>query len=171
MLSYVYKALHIFQHILKGGKEYSPHTCAPIQYGKKIQYADPLDTAEYLSDKETNIMQQVCGTFLYYAIAIDNTILIALSDIYSEQSKATTNTAKQVAKLLNYLASNPQAEIQYRASGMQLVIHSDASYLSVARARSRASGVHFLTEGPPDPENSKDLCGLPTASYSSCAKS
>ena len=49
---------------------------------------DPLDTAEYLLDKETNILQQVCGTFLYYAIAIDNTILPALSDISSGQSKA-----------------------------------------------------------------------------------
>ena len=90
---------------------------------------------------------------MYYAIAIDNTILPALSDISSEQSKATTNTAKQVDKLLNYLASNPQAEIQYRASGVQLSIHSDASYLSVAQSRSRASGVHFLTEGPPEPKN------------------
>ena len=95
----------------------------------------------------------MCGTFLYYAIAIDNTILPALSDISSEQSKATTNTEKQVAKLLNYLASNPQAEIQYIVSGIQLAIHEDASYLSVAQARSRASGVHFLTEGPPEPEN------------------
>ena len=48
MHSYVHKALHRFQHILREGKEYSPHTCAPIQYGKNIQYADPLDTAEYL---------------------------------------------------------------------------------------------------------------------------
>ena len=102
-------------------------------------------------------MQQVCGMFLYYAIAIDNTILPALSDISSEKSKSTTNTAKQVAKLLNYLASNPQAEIQHRASGMQLAIHSDASYLSVAQSRSRASGVHFLTEGLPDPENPEDF--------------
>ena len=68
------------------------------------QYADPLDTAEYLLDKETNLVQQVCDTFLYYAIAIDNTILPALSYISSEQYKSTTNTAKQVAKLLNYLA-------------------------------------------------------------------
>ena len=51
MPSYVHKSLHIFQHILRGVKDYSPHTCAPIQYGQKIQYADPLDTAEYLSDK------------------------------------------------------------------------------------------------------------------------
>ena len=129
MPSYVHEALHRFQHILRGGKEYSPHTCAPIQYGQKIQYADPLDTSEYLSDKVTNLVQQVCGTFLYYAIAIDNNILPALRDIPSEQSKVTTNTAKQMAKLLNYLTSNPQAEIQYRASEMQLAIHSDASYL------------------------------------------
>ena len=98
-------------------------------------------------------MQQVCGTLLYYAIAIDNTIIPAISNISSEQPKSTTNTAKQVAKLLNYLASNPQAEIQYRARGVQFAIHSDASYLSVAQSRSRASGVHFLTEGPPDPRN------------------
>ena len=69
----------------------------------------------------------MCGTFLYYAIAIDDTILTALRDISSEQSKATKTTAKQVAKLLKYLASNPHAEIQYRESGMQLAIHSDAS--------------------------------------------
>ena len=62
-----------------------------------------------------------------------------------------------MAKLLNYLASNPQAEIQYRASGMQLAIHSDASYLSVAQARSQASGVHFLAEGPPNPTNPEDF--------------
>ena len=75
MPSYVKKASHRFQHILRGGNEYSPHTCSPIQYGQKIQYADRLETAEYLLDKETNLVRQVCSTFLYYAIAIDNTIL------------------------------------------------------------------------------------------------
>ena len=49
--SYVCKDLHIFQNILRGGKDYSPHTCAPIQYGHKFQYANPLDAAEYLSEK------------------------------------------------------------------------------------------------------------------------
>ena len=107
----------------------------------------------------------MCGTFLYYAIAIDNTILPALRKIFSEQSKATTNTAKQVAKLLNYLASNTQAEIQYRASGMQLATDSDALYLSVAWARSQSSGVHFLSEGPPDPNNPEYLGRLTTVSY------
>ena len=94
MPSYLHKALHRFQHILRGCKEYSLHTCTPIQYGQNIQYADPLDTAEYLSDKETNLVQQVCSTFLYYFIAIDNTIFPDLGNISSEQYKSTTNTEK-----------------------------------------------------------------------------
>ena len=51
MPSYVRKDLYRFQHILRGGKEYSPHTCAQIQYGQKVQYADLLDAAEYISEK------------------------------------------------------------------------------------------------------------------------
>ena len=43
---------------------------------------------------------------------------------------------------------------------MQLSIHSNASYLSVTQARSRASGVHFISEGPPNPDNPEDF--LPT---------
>ena len=39
---------------------------------------------------------------------------------------------------------------------MQLDIHSDTSYLSVAQAKSRASGVLFLSKGPPDPNNPED---------------
>ena len=58
---------------------------------------------------------------------------------------------------MNYLASNPHIEIQYRESGMQLAIHSDASYISVFQARSRSSGVHFISVGPPDPNNPEDF--------------
>ena len=83
MPSYVRKDLHRFHHKLRVGKEYSPHTFSSIQYVQKVQYADPLDTAEYLSDKETNLVQQGCFTFLYYAITIDNTILLDLSNISS----------------------------------------------------------------------------------------
>ena len=48
MPSYVRNYLHRFQHILRGGKEYSPHTCDPIHYGQKVQYEDPLDAEDYL---------------------------------------------------------------------------------------------------------------------------
>ena len=118
MPSYVRKALQRLQHILRGCKEYSPHTCSPIQYVKKVQYSDPLDAVRYLSEKETNLFQQVCGIFLYYAISTENTIIPGLSDISSEQSKATKNTEKHISKLFNYLDSNPNTETQYRDSGM-----------------------------------------------------
>ena len=111
MPSYVRKHFYKFHHIIRGGKYYSPHTCTPIQYGQRFQYADPLDAADYHSEKETNLVQQVCGTFWCYSVAIDNIIILALSNTYSEQYKATKNTATQAAKLLNYLASNTHAEI------------------------------------------------------------
>ena len=40
---------------------------------------------------------------------------------------------------------------------MQSAIHSYPSYFSVSQARSRDSGVHFLSEGPPDPKKHEDL--------------
>ena len=40
---------------------------------------------------------------------------------------------------------------------MQLAIHSDALYLSVSHDRSWSSGVHFLSEGPPNPKNTEDF--------------
>ena len=48
---------------------------------------------------------------MYYAIAIDNTVLVALSNIGSEQARATSKTMDEVQQLLDYLASNPNAII------------------------------------------------------------
>ena len=51
------------------------------------------------------------GVFLYYAIAIDNTVLVALSKIGLEQAIATSKTMDEVQQLLDNLASNPNATI------------------------------------------------------------
>ena len=96
------------------------------------------------------------GTVLYYGIALENTLLVFLNDISLEQSKATDNISKNITKLLNYLATHPEAVIKYHASGMQIYVHSDASYLSVSKSRSRAGGIHYLSYPPPntqDPDN------------------
>ena len=45
---------------------------------------------------------------------------------------------------LNYCATNPEAQIIYRASDMQLEIDCDAAYLVTSKARSRAAGYHYL---------------------------
>lgn len=51
-----------------------------------------------------------------------------------------------IVKLLNYAASHPDAQIQYRASDMVLWVDSDASYLSETKLRSTCAGYHFLSD-------------------------
>ena len=56
----------------------------------------------------------------------------------------------EAQQLIDYLVSNTNTTIRFHASGMILFIHSDASYLSVTKARIRASGVFFLSDPKPD---------------------
>ena len=89
--------------------------------------------------------------FLYYARAVDSTMLVALSSIASEQAKPTATTMKKIKQFLDYAASQEEAVITYHASDMVLAIHSDASYLSEAKARSRAGGHFFMSNNNNDP--------------------
>ena len=50
------------------------------------------------------------------------------------------------------MASNPDATMFFQASDMILNIHSDASYLSVIKGRSRVCGHFFLRWMPRDGE-------------------
>jgi hypothetical protein len=51
---------------------------------------------------------------------------------------------EKAKQLLNYLATNPNATIQYHTSDMIMNVHSDASHLSEAGAGSRACGHFFM---------------------------
>jgi hypothetical protein len=75
-----------------------------------------------------------------------------LNDIATEQTKATEKTQATTSKILDYLATHPDATIRYHASNMILHIHSDASYLSVSNARSRLGGLFFLGNKSPEQE-------------------
>ena len=55
---------------------------------------------------------------------------------------------KRVNQFLGYMWTNPDAIIRYHASDMILNVHSDASYLSAPKARSRAGGYFFLGSLP-----------------------
>ena len=52
---------------------------------------------------------------------------------------------KKVKQFLDYAATHPDASITYHASDMVLAGHSDASYLSETKARSRADGYFFMS--------------------------
>jgi hypothetical protein len=69
---------------------------------------------------------------------------MALSFIAIEQTKETTSMMEKAKQLLNYLATNPDATMRFKASNMIMNVHSDASYLSEANAQSRACGHFFM---------------------------
>ena len=129
-----------------------PYQPQEKKYGKAVQDPIPEDTSSGLEEKEIKVIQRVVGSILWYARSVDMTVLMALSTIASQQSKATENTWNAVKQLLDYLSSHPDATIRYRASDMVLNIHSDASYLSEPNTRSRACGHFFLGWMPIDGE-------------------
>jgi hypothetical protein len=113
---------------------------------------EPPDTSERLPPNEVKKLQQIIGVLLYYARAVDSSILVALGTLASAQTKATANTMNAAKQLLDYVATHPDATVRFNKSDMILHIHSDASYLSEAEARSRAGGIFFLgpdTAHPP----------------------
>ena len=67
---------------------------------------------------------------MYYARAVDPTMLVSLNTIAAQKPKTTQETAKKVVQLLNYAATHPEAITRYHASGIKLHMHSDASYIS-----------------------------------------
>ena len=102
------------------------------------------------------------GTILYYARAVDDTILVSLGTLASKQSAATEATSAATMQLLNYCATHPDAVVRFHASGMQLAIDSDASYLSESEALSRVAGYHFLTDAPLNPDKAPEPNDAPS---------
>jgi hypothetical protein len=151
MPDYVPAALHKFRHDTPTSREDAPHKWNQPAYGAKIQYAPDLNSRRPLNKSQVSRLQQVIGTLLYYSIAVDPTMLVALGTIPAAQSNATNHTATAIVKLFNYAATNPNAVFHYKASGMTLYVHSDASYLSEPKARSRAGGHFYLSDKPADP--------------------
>ena len=60
---------------------------------------------------------------------------------------------RQTLQLLNYLATQEDAVLSYHASDMVLAVHSNASYFSKPKARSRAGGHFFLSSNTTVPPN------------------
>jgi hypothetical protein len=144
MPGYIKEALHKYQHAAPARPEYPPHTWNPPVYGAKTQYVEDETTSPALSNKDVNKLQQLTGTLLYYARAVDPTLIMPINMLASEQSRATSVTADKVIQLLNYCNTHPETKKRYHASDMILHIHSDASYLSEKEAKSRAGGFFYM---------------------------
>ena len=173
MLGYVPKACKRFQHMMPKTKQSSPYPSVKPNYGAKVQYAKEADQSRILNKEEKTFVQQVVGTFLFYGRAIDSTMLMPLSAIASMQAEPTEETLERVKQFLDYAASNPDAILTYSASNMVLAIHSDASYLSEPKAKSRVGGHFFMSkdvEVPPNNGAVHNIAKLIKAVMSSAAE-
>jgi hypothetical protein len=87
MPGYVECALQHFQHTVISQPEHTPHAWQKPTYGAKTQYAPPEDTSAPLDATDTKRVQEVLGTFLFYAWTVDSTMLVSLGTLASQQSK------------------------------------------------------------------------------------
>ena len=150
MPGYVADALVRFQHTRsKPTHSPSPHI-APV-YGKHQQMA-PTIILPTFTPAEVKRLQQICGTFLYYARAVDVTMAHALNDMSSQITTGTHKTTTAVNHFLDYCATYPDTTITYYASDMILRCDSDAAYLVAPKARSRAAGYIFLGNRDTNPQ-------------------
>jgi hypothetical protein len=150
MAKYVMKQLTKYGHVAPLKPQHCPYLPNPIKYGKDNQAPSPLDDSPLLNEAGKKCIQQIVGSFIYYAWAVDPTILMALSEMSSQQVAPLENTMKCVNQFIDYMWTHPDAVIWYRASDMILNFHSDVSYLSTQKARSWAGGYFYLGSLPRD---------------------
>jgi hypothetical protein len=149
MPGYVSNVLSKFRHDPPKHPQHTPSQYVTPVYGAKTQYATKDETPP-LTAQQCLSIQKVTGSALYYARAVDPTVLMPINDIATEQTKATEKTQAATNQMLDYLETHQDATIRYYASYMILHIHSDASYLSVSNARCRLRGLFFLGNKPPE---------------------
>ena len=65
---------------------------------------------------------------MYYARAVDNKLLVALSAIGAQQAAATESTAGVIKQILDYVSTYPNYGVIYHASDMVFAAHSDAGF-------------------------------------------
>jgi len=127
--------------------------------GAKVQYSPPPDVTGLLSPAEQKEIQEIVGCLMFYAHAVDNTLLRALVSIGTQQAAPTQQTKFRVNQLLDYCATHPDAQVTYHANDMILHVESDASFQSESKARSCRVGFFYMSDVLPSstrPPNQHD---------------
>ena len=118
MPNYVTKSPHKFQHNTPRRFQYTPHQRTRPSYGAKKQLETPLDTSPPIPEERKGRIQQIVGTFLCYARAVDCTMIPALNTIAEQHPNPTQNTGAEITQFLDYVAKNPSVIVQYKSSNI-----------------------------------------------------
>jgi hypothetical protein len=161
MPRYINKALTKYQHPKPVSPQHAPYKAAPIQYGALVQRVE-VDTTQPLTPKEIKCVQDIIGTLLYYARAVDPTLLATLSAIAARQCNGTRAVADACNQLLDYVTTHPNAGNRYKACDMVLSVHTDASYLSGPGGKSRVARHFYLSNRNDEDFNNSAILNLST---------
>ncbi len=114
-------------------------TYVPPNYSAKSQTLKP-DAAALtpLTPGQILYVQEVVGIFLYYSRAVDPLMITAINKIRSRQARADVSILPDIERFFQYASRWHSNVMRIHASNMILNVHSDASYLSKTKARSRA---------------------------------
>ena len=143
MDGYIEQALLELEHVRPSRAHHAPSRYIIPKYGAKVQYVQ-IDETSPLGQGQIRFIQRAVGKLLYYARAVDPTMLHAINDISLSASKGTEATLDATMFLLNYAHTHQNAEVIFRKSDMILHVDSDAAYLVAPEARSRAGGYQYL---------------------------
>eukprot|EP00957_Ditylum_brightwellii_P003516 266288-Ditylum_brightwellii.AAC.1 len=83
---------------------------------------------------------------------VEEDLTAPLNELQIKQANATQEIAEAYHQLLDYVTAHPDATVCFLASDMILTIHSNTSYLSESKARSRAAKYYYLAN-----KNNKDF--------------
>ena len=111
MPGYIDKVQQRFNHPSPATPQNSPYQPQPRQFGTAAQRPIEDDVTPKIDEPRTKRIQQIIGMLLYYARAVDLTLLPALSAITSEQTTATETTEHRIKQLLDYVSTHPSATI------------------------------------------------------------
>eukprot|EP00804_Cyclotella_cryptica_P028370 CCRYP_016433-RA/>CCRYP_016433-RA protein AED:0.40 eAED:0.40 QI:0/-1/0/1/-1/1/1/0/247 len=153
MPGYCERAGQRFHHSKPNKPQHQPYPSVPRTYDNKQQLCASAHTSPTLGKQQKTFVQEVIGVFLYYARAVDCTMLTALGSLATQQANPTMTTLARVHQFLDYALSHPNAGVTYPVSDMVLAAHSDASYLSETNAHSHTGGHFFLSENEHYPIN------------------
>ena len=73
--TYVPDSIKKIKHTFSGKPQNTLEAHIPLKLGERIQYSEPEDITETLQQYEISIINMIVGILLYYALAIDNTLL------------------------------------------------------------------------------------------------
>ena len=113
MPGYVQDALQWFKHYPLQRRQDQPYPHTPPEYGEKVQYEKGAYDSPLLAKEYKRFVQQVTGVFLFYARAVDCTMLTALSAKASEKATPTENTMKKCKQFLDFAASQEEEMLTY----------------------------------------------------------